>query len=215
MKRFQNISCLALATIGAFTAGCNSVLGIGDVAPEPDAGIIVSTPPPDADRSACKLDAHFSQITMTSLSRGTDGSPNIFVQLSDADALLIALHDNKGGHGALQTFGTYQLTSADSKLETCGICVLIGADFNSTTQSFAQDYVPRMQGQLQITTATTTQLIGSMQKLVLRHVNLDTGTQTTTDASDGCTTTIDEIDFNLTYSSAAARLPMAGMLLTR
>jgi hypothetical protein len=215
MKAFQYILCFALATIGGLAAGCNSVLGVADVALEPDAGVVVSTPPPDVDRSACKLDARFPQITMTSLSRGTDGSPNIFVRLNGADALLIALHDNAGGHGALQTFGTYQLTSADSRLETCGICVLAGADYNSTSQSYAQDYVSRMQGQLQITTATTTQLIGSMQDLVLRHVNLDTGTNTTTDASDGCTTAIGEIDFNLTYSAVTVDLPAVRALRTR
>src|SRR5262249_13265073 len=138
-----------------------------------------------------------------------------FVQLNNTDALLIALHDNRGGHGTLQAFGAYQLTSNDSRLETCGICVLAGADFNSMTQSYAQDYVPRAQGQLQITTATTTQLIGSMQDLVVRHVNLDTDTHTTTDASDGCTTTIDEIDFNLTYSTAATAHISAWQALSR
>jgi hypothetical protein len=204
-----------LAMVGGIAAGCSSVLGVADVVLEPDAGVAVSTPPPDADRSACKLDGRFSQITMTDLTRDTDGSPNIFVQLNDADVLLIRLHDNKGGHNTLQTFGTYQLSSSDAKLETCGICILAGADYNATSQSFAQDYVPRMQGQLQITTATTTQLIGSMQALVLRHVNLDTTTHTTADASDGCTTTVDEIDFNLTYSAATTRSVAARALLAR
>lgn len=40
------------------------------------------------------------------LSRDPDGSPNMFISLSE-DALLITLHDNKGTHGRLQAFGTY------------------------------------------------------------------------------------------------------------
>jgi len=200
------ISCLVLA--------CNSVVGIGGVALDPDAKAS-QAPVPDADRSACKLDARYPRITMTTLTRAADGSPEIFFAF-DQNALLISLHNNKGQHLTLETFGTYQLTAADSKLETCGICALAGADFNTATNSFAQDYVASMRGQLQITTATTTQLIGSMQDLELRHVYLDTTMNTTTDANDGCTVAINEIDFNLAYSAGVAeRSPAVHALLGR
>jgi len=188
----------ALVTALGFTAACNSVLGVADVTLAPDA----------PDRSGCKLDERYPLITLSSstadLTRDTDGSPSIFTALGNADALLISLHDNKGGHGMLQAPGIYQLTSADSKLETCGFCVLAGADYSATTKSFAQDYVASTHGQLQITTATTTQLIGSIQDLVLRHVRLDTAMNTTTPVEDGCTTTMSEIDFNLSYSSSCS-----------
>ncbi len=198
-------------------AACNSVLGVSDVELATDAGGAppkipdANSSPPDAgpDRSACKIEAHVSRIALdsstptASLSRDDDGSPSMFVVPTSSEGLLIGLHDNMGGHGALDVFGSFQLTAADSDVGECGICVLFGAGYDTNTKSFSQYYVPRMKGQLQISTATATELVGSMQGLELRHVNLDTSTGTTTDNSDHCTVTVDEIDFNLTYSAAA------------
>lgn len=211
----MRISTLVAALL--CVSACNSMLGVSDVELAIDAGSTrspasdapLTTPDAAPGRSACKLAAHYQRIALDSstpsanLTRNDDGSPSMFVEPSPADGLLITLHDNKGGHGPLDTFGSFQLTASDTKVATCGICLLFGAEFNQNTGSISQYYVPRMVGQLQIATASATQLIGSMQDLEFRHVNLDTSAGTTTDNSDHCTVNVDEIDFNLTYSTTA------------
>jgi hypothetical protein len=210
----MRIATLLAGTLGL--AACNSLLGVGDVELASDAS---SSTVSDAgpDRSACKLAARYPRIALdsssASLTRNDNGNPSMFVEPSPADGLLITLRNNKGGHGTLEAFGSFQLTAADTDVALCGICVLFGAEFDQDTGSISQYYVPRMKGQLQVSTASATQLIGSMQDLELRHVNLDTNSGTTTDNSDHCTVIVDRIDFNLTYKppTQASRAFLGGL----
>lgn len=196
--------CLRLALAGAViaVAGCNSVLGVRDVELALDASGVAPTP--DAARSNCKLDARLPQVTMTQAYFDSGGVPNLWVALSATDAMSIALRNNHGDHSSLQMFGVYQLTADDSMLGTCGICVLVSTGFDPMTNTFEQEYVASMHGELQISSATSMQLAGRMQDIVVRHVNIDTSKGTQIDAPDDCTTTIDEIDFNLPYTAPPA-----------
>ncbi|HEX4418087.1 MAG TPA: hypothetical protein VH165_09335 [Kofleriaceae bacterium] len=198
---------VALVALCSASAGCTAVLGIDDVA------LQSSGPAPDGGGNpGCKIASHFAQVTASPatsmVSHADDGGATLFIDLNDdakPDSLFLELRDGGGGHGVLNGNGTYSLIAGDTALGTCGICVIVSADYDSMTQSTAQTYVPRAMGDLQINTASATQLVGAMHGLVLRHVNLDTNSGTTTDVNDGCTVQIDEVDFNMTYGSTVRR----------
>lgn len=205
------ITAVALAV-----AGCNAVLGIEDVSlARPDAG----GSRPSVPTSQCAVDPNFglvvsNDVTTKLTRRPSDGVP-VLIFLLDVeprtDGLGVLLFDNMGGHGKLETPGTYALTDSDSRKASCGICVVIEADIDPSTSKSSQTYFALGQGTLQLDKADATQLAGRMLGLKLRHVDL-TG-DSTREINDGCTVTIDHVEFDVMYSppSTVAAIGTAAM----
>jgi hypothetical protein len=185
-----------LAIIALSAAGCNTVLGVDDVA--------LGSP----DATACDVDSHFQTVSAAtapaaSLSHIGTNVPFLLILLdrdTRPDSLILRLIDNMG-HGMVNMPGpTIQLTATDAKPETCGICASIEADFDSTTKTFGGTYAALGQGDLSLTTADTTRLAGSLHNLKFRHIDPSGGNR---DIDDGCTVTIDTVEFDLMYSVSA------------
>jgi hypothetical protein len=195
-----------LAALASLTVACNSLVGLPDVSPQTvDAG-----PRPDApvDTPMCDVASSFSLISSNPstsiLTRTSTGAPNmLFLLNADAkpDALQVLLYSNLAGHGNLTTPGTYSLTAGDAKLETCGICAAVQTNFdNNATPKYSQTYFALTQGSLTINSATTTtRLVGRMQSLKFRRVNLSSSG--TVDVNDGCLVTIGDVEFDMMYQT--------------
>jgi hypothetical protein len=182
----------------ALTTGCNTLLGVDDVSLEPDAA---PTPP-------CHVEPRFSLISSnpstSTLSRTGSGAPSaLFLLNNDAkrDSLGMLLYANMGGHGALEASGTYAITPADSKLETCGICLLVNTDYDSVAGTFLETFLAEPQGTLTITAATSTRLAGSIKRVKFRRVDISGGV--TKEVADPCSVTVDDVVFDMTYSTTA------------
>jgi hypothetical protein len=185
-----------LAAALALTSACTELIGVEEVELE-------APPPPPVN---CSVSPRFSLIssnpTTSRLSRRADGGPSmIFLLNADAkaDSLGALLYPNMGGHGALEAPGTYAITAADSKFETCGICLLVNTDFDTTTSKFLETFLAEPQGTLTITTATTTRLAGHLRGLKFRKVDLSGGT--TREVSSPCSVAIDDVYFDMEYST--------------
>lgn len=190
------MKCIALLVLAT---GCNSILGVEDVElnSQPDGG------------GQCDVISHFASISSalagTNLIHGSRGNPSLlFVLNSDPkpDSFSLQLYDNLGNHGVLNAPGTYSINAADSKLETCGLCVLINTDFDSSKSEFSQTYLAEAQGSLTLTKADATGLAGSMTGLKLRHVDISGAS--TTDENDGCEVTVDRVSFDVMYETEVA-----------
>lgn len=176
---------------------CADVLGIDDVALDQ----------PGTGASTCTAVAHLGVLPTTTpmvLSHHTDGAlvvPQLLVLLNgDAkpDALVLRLYDNMGQHGVFAPAAAdYPVTTGDSRLETCGLCVFVETDYDSGASQFAQTYWASSQGSLHLTRNDTVGVAGSLRNLRLRTV--DTSGGTTRDLPDHCTLTIDGLDFDARY----------------
>lgn len=204
MRFSQVILTAGLAALACSTMACNSLLGIDDVSrASPDA---MPRIPPDG-AAMCDVVSDISLVnasaTTSTLTHGQFG-PNIAIQLNvdpKPDSLDILLDNNQAGHGTLTAVGTYPLTPGDAKLETCGICVVIFTNYDSSAKTFSQDYLANAQGALTVTRSDATGLAGRIRTLSFRHVDLSGPTQ---DINDGCKATIEDIEFDLAYSATAA-----------
>jgi hypothetical protein len=190
-----------LMLIGAtLVAGCNAVVGVEEVSlSPPDAGAAMGS-------ASCGVAAEFGLVVSNPATsrldhRMADGGPSLLFLLNTdtrPDALGVLLYDNMGGHDKLIAPGTYSLTAADSRVETCGICLGIFVDFDRATTTFAQTYQARGQGTLTVTKADAQQLAGRIQGLTFRHV--DTTGSTTREIDDGCTVRVADVQFDLSYA---------------
>jgi hypothetical protein len=195
-----------LIALAAFAAACNSLLGIEDV------DEAIPGPPPSA---MCDVKPDFSLVVSnpsTSIlsHRMSDNGPSLlFLLNTDArpDALSLALYDGQGGHQTLNTPGSYSLLAGDAKLETCGVCVQIGTDFDSAAKAFTQTYWAVAQGTLTLSKADSTGLKGRMQNLKLRHVEIGGSTR---DVNDGCQVTVADVQFDMAYQAPVARDALGG-----
>jgi hypothetical protein len=204
----------ALVSLAPLTIACNSVLGIDDVALLPPDATMV----PDAAR--CDVMPAFSLVTSNSSTSilshisGTTNSSMLFLLNTDAkpDSLGVLLYDNKGGHAALNAVGTYTLTASDSRIETCGLCAVVNTDYDSSARTFSQTYWAVTQGTLTLTKADSTGMAGRIQNLKFRHVNISSGT--TADVNDGCAVRIDDVRFDMPYSTTvSASSPLHAMAM--
>jgi hypothetical protein len=196
-----------LAAFGCLAIGCNAILGVEDVAQQaPDAGgsgrdDASSTP----GSAACDVSSHFGLVDSTSaislLSRGDDGSPDLLISLTtdgEPDSLSMFLHSNQGGHGILEQNGTYAISAQDANPRTCGVCLVIGSDFDGA--DFSQFFWARAGGTLTIDSATATGLAGRIRDLTFRQVDIATGA----DVPSGCSVAIDNVHFDMMYATSAA-----------
>lgn len=213
MRISKAISGAALLATFWATAACNLILGIdGDPELAPDAA--QPDAPPDAP--PCQVDQRFALITSNPLTsilirRSSDGGPSMLFKLNNDtlnDALSLLIYDNMGGHGIINTPGSYTVTAADSKLETCGICLVIGVDYDSVAKKYAQTFMAEARGSLVLTKADATGLTGRMRQLKFRRVDNSSGV--TKEVADACSVTVDDVVFDLPYTAtatAAAMLP--------
>ncbi len=180
-----------VTVLASSTMACNTLLGVEDVFP-----------------LDCHINSDFKKIasdtTTTSLTRVPNGSltaPELDFQLTSQQELVVGLYDNTGQHGTLTQPGTYPLLADDARDETCGICVALYVDFDTGASTNSVTYQAFGQGDLQLSTADSTRLAGSIHNLRLRHVT--TTDTSTTEINDGCTVTIEDVEFDMLYSPAA------------
>lgn len=197
MRASPSLCRLGAVASSALTAACTSLIGVEDV----------ELAPPDAAPPArCDVHPEFDLVVSnpatTVLSRrSSDGGPSLLFLLNTdpkPDALSVLLYDNMGGHGVLNAPGTYSLTAADAKLETCGICVFVYGDYDRASSTFSQTFMALGQGSLKLTKADSAGLTGQLQGLKLRHV--DVSGSTTKEVADGCAVAVDDVRFDLSYS---------------
>lgn len=184
------------------SAACNGLLGVEDVelqTPEPSVDDPVDPPRP------CNVASNFGLIssnpTTSVIRRRSDGGSTLtFLLNADAkpDFFSVMLYANSGGHGVIEMSNTsHPIYPSDTKFESCGICAFINTDFDSNASTFAETFMAEAQGTLNITTATSTRLVGSLRGLKFRHV--DTSSGSTTEVPDHCTVTIDRVFFDMAY----------------
>lgn len=202
----QLLLLLLAAPALALTSACNTLIGMEDVE-------LADEEPPPPPPPTCNVAERFGLIasnpeTTSLIHRGgtsTGGASLLFLLNTDArpDSFVMQLYDNMGGHGVLNAVGNYTVTAADAKLETCGICLLVNTDFDSSgAGSFRETFMAQAQGTLSLTTATTTRLAGRIQRLKLRRVDNSGGV--TREVADPCSVTIDDVVFDMPYSTSAA-----------
>lgn len=210
----RTIRAGGLAALALLTMACNSIIGVEDVsALSPDAGPIPAS-------GSCDVASDFSRVVSSPstslLSHTNSGSPGLLLLLNTdpkPDSLFMALFDGKGGHAALSAPGTYSLTASDARIETCGICLEVDTDFDSSASSFSQTFWADPQGSLTISRADSTGLAGRIQGLRFRHVNIASGAST--DIDDGCSVTIEDVEFDLSYSSSVTAARFTGIARQR
>lgn len=185
--------CIGLAAIAASTAACNAVLGISDL-----------------DSGSCDVAASFTLVagnpTTTVLDHHMSGGTSLLFLLNqDAmpDAISLDLYDDMGGHGVVNAVGSYALTSGDAAFASCGICVALYADFDASSKTFSQTYFAVTQGTLVLDMFDTTGIRGSLHGLQFRQVDQSTGR----DVANGCTVTIDDVEFAAQWSTSVAPGP--------
>jgi hypothetical protein len=192
----RSVALLFLATFLA-TAGCNSILGIPDVelqtctnpiAPEAGYGIINANTTGLATESPTLL---FLRANLNSATR--------------PDILRLELYDGSSWVGNNPVPGTYDLVGNETIYDNpsgCGICVRIWTQVDANFLSPSAQYMPRS-GTLRLTN-TTGRLVGSLENLELRRVNIGPSPDfTTTDHTSGCGTSITRVDFDLPLVPAA------------
>ena len=118
-----------------------------------------------------------------------------------ADALKVELY---GGFGVFSggtiAPGTYQLTGAELNYATCGVCLRVLTNTDSSTSMYEHDYLATG-GTVTITTVGTAagqQFTASLSNVTFGHVTIDSTTFQSTPAGDGCTSAISSASLNLT-----------------
>lgn len=110
------------------------------------------------------------------------------------------------GHGPFGTSaaptavvaGTYTLQGPELQYQTCGLCVRIGT--RTTATSYADEYLATG-GTVTITTAGTADgqtVTFSLANVTFEHVRIDSNTQLSTPAGDGCTSSLASATFSST-----------------
>jgi len=180
-----------ITVLVSLTIACNAILGVEEVALD------------------CQINSDFPLIasnTSTSLTHFMDQGltgPDLSLVLNadaDPDYLTVRLYDNMGQHGMLNAPGLYLLTADDAKRDTCGICVSIDVYFDNASGNVWQPFWARDQGELMLTKADSTGLAGTMHNLKFRRVS---PADFNVDVNNGCMVTIEKIEFNMGYSTAA------------
>lgn len=208
MRISQLIIGGGLAAVVSLTAACNAILGVDDVTAEPAAGPMGPDAGPDA--TPCDVAGDFTLVAATPSTSVLNhhmaggGASLLFLLNADAkpDALAMDLYDSMGSHGVINAAGAYSLTSGDAVLASCGICIGVYTNFDSSAKTFSQTYFAAAQGTLKLDTFDATGISGSLRGMKLRQVDLSGGT--TRDITGGCTVTIEDAEFTAKWATAAA-----------
>jgi hypothetical protein len=111
------------------------------------------------------------------------------------DVVFISLWDGYGAFmgGTIHT-GTFTLGGAEGDFTSCGVCVLMGGDYDPTTMMTTQDFIATG-GTLTVTSLSPFQ--GTLTNATFKHVKLPTMTMPMQmDVADGCAATITSVMFN-------------------
>jgi hypothetical protein len=204
-----------IVPLAALTAACNAMLGIDDVTPE---SVMTTRPDAGIDAQRCDIMSNFTLIAATPSTsvlnhHMTGGGASLLFLLNNdpkPDALAMDLYDSMGGHGVVNAVGSYTLTVSDTALASCGICVGVYTDFDSSTKTFSQAYFAAAQGTLKLDMFDATGISGSFKGLKLRQV--DFSGDNMREIAGGCTVTIADAEFTAKWANAAApaiaQLPM-------
>jgi hypothetical protein len=190
-----------LVSVILSSTACNAILGMVDVTPQS---------PSVTDASvACPINSRFGMVNSdasTTLSRLTNnGAPYSSLEFllnpdTEPDYLLVELYDNMGQHGSLLTPGsTNVLTPADAVSSSCGICVSIEVNFDTGTSLVREAYWALGEGSLTVREADVNHLAGKLHGLRFRRV---TTSGPTMDVADNCSVVIDDVDFNVPYTTS-------------
>ena len=195
MKNTRMIWLVAITGL-VLAASCNSLLGIDDVGPLPP------EPMCDIAPDLNLVVANSATSLLRQCSNGGGNCLSLFLN-NDAtpDTLSLQLYDGLGGHGAVNAPGMYALTTSDAKLETCGICGAVSANFDKTTSKFSQTYFASGQGILKLISIDSFGMNGRLTGLKFRHVNI--ANSVTSEVNDGCMSTIEDVEFTAEYSGTA------------
>jgi len=174
---------------------CNGILGIPEVelSETPDAMRCTNPTAPAAGYGTVNLNPTATAVndvpTRITFRANLDNATR-------PDRLQLELFDGSsfGAAGAQPAVGTYDLTGTEISYETCGICARIFTD--TDLGGIGVDVYMARQGTLRLTNVTG-RLAGSLENVVLRHVNITAPNFTTTNHPDGCETTIGRADFDI------------------
>jgi hypothetical protein len=175
MRTFQYyLGIVAICTV-ELHAGCNSLVGVGNVS------------------LTCYLAPTFGKVTAGAGADYTsdDGHGNFLPDLSfslDSRSMLeLVLYSDFAP-------GTYTLTEADGNGNNCNICWTL--DINGVRQAFDATG----QGTLTLNTVNRGQLSGTMIGLTFDRVSANSLPPSDT---DGCPVLIDEVDFDILVTNSA------------
>lgn len=194
-----------LALVALVLAACGGGEKKNDVV-LPDAP---NNPTPDAPSQACLVASSLGTVTPANAfaqhSMGMNGMPPgeyVFGTLINADAtpdaLQIELYAGFGAFpGALPAAGaTVQITGAEANYATCGACVRIFTDLDTSTGNSAEEnsYFATS-GTIQLTSITETSVAGTLTNLQFDHVAIDPNTFNSTSLNDGCSASLASLSF--------------------
>ncbi|HCF58802.1 MAG TPA: hypothetical protein DFS52_12535 [Myxococcales bacterium] len=161
-----------------------------DAGSEPDAG----TPPNPAH---CKVDSDLGVLdsfTLTGCYYGTDeGGDWIqgnFAYNDDRDVIILELNEGRGAFPGKLATGTYTLTGADLNYETCGLCVLLVADYGDQGPTYFAT------GGSVTLTSVEGRLTGTLEGITFDHVTIDETTHVSTKVDDGCSSWLERMSFD-------------------
>lgn len=186
----------ALICAPLLAVGCSAVIGIDDVALEPEG-------------AACLVAARFAAVALNddslAVARRTENGSIVLVAPLDAGALpdMLVLQ-LVVGDGAFSTRGigpgSYTIAGAERDYESCGVCALIYADvaFDDDGETRPSAKYLANAGRVELHEVET-RLVAELHGVALREVIIAEDL-TTTDSASGCRAVIDEIHIDVAYS---------------
>lgn len=117
------------------------------------------------------------------------------------DVLEIDLYSGYGAFGSALATGTYTISGAETTFDTCGLCGFIYTNVDGSGNVAAQYFWNA--GTVTLTSVTPTTFSGSLQNIQYREVNIDPSTFATTDAPDGCKSSIGSASFSVTLDDSS------------
>jgi hypothetical protein len=152
------------------------------------------TPPNPAH---CKVDSDLGVIdsfTLTGCYYGTDqGGDWIqgnFAYNDDRDVVILELNEGRGAFSGRLAPGTYELAGADLNYETCGLCVLLVADYADQGPTYFAT------GGTVTLTSVEGRLAGTLEGITFDHVTIDERTHVSTKVDDGCRARLERMSFD-------------------
>jgi len=160
---------------------------------QPDGGAAASCAAPDSYGAMGPLGA----VSATQSNQpGSQGTRQIYTMAGDLesspeDVLHIELWDQYGVFSGVPAApGTYTISGAETSLDTCGVCVIVGGDI---VDGLASQVFLAQSGTVQIDAITPT-LSGSVTDMTFVQIDPDTGLP----VADACTTGVQSGSFSAT-----------------
>lgn len=195
MKRAVLIACAA-----AFFFACSdggSEPANTDAGAQLDAGFAPVDAGPVPNPPHCKVDSSLgtlSSFTLVGSYYGTDQDgawlQGNFAYNDDRDVVVLELYEGKGAFSGPPAVGTYPLTGAELNYATCGVCVLLAADYADGGPSYFAT------GGSVTLSSVNGQLTGILDDVTFGHVTIDEVTHVSTPVDDGCASQLERLTFD-------------------